>query len=160
MFSVCFVRPSIIPSFRPIKVCLLNSSYILAWISWGNKGHELLNQYFWYACFALTLNMNAVIRNPLVYWYVRAFSTGVSDLMYSPMKKELMPLIQFCTENLIIILWPNALSCLLLLSNLSLEIASQRYLRITVYRENSPPPVLFSPYDLSVNLKLGVFNHL
>ena len=31
-FSVCFVRPSVLPSFRPIKVCLLNSSYILAWI--------------------------------------------------------------------------------------------------------------------------------
>ena len=25
-------RPSVIPSFRHIKVCLLNSSYILAWI--------------------------------------------------------------------------------------------------------------------------------
>ena len=42
-FSVCFVRPSVILSFRPIKVCLLNSSYILAWI-WMKLSRDVVPQ--------------------------------------------------------------------------------------------------------------------
>ena len=34
---------SIIPSFRPIKVCLLNFSYILAWI-WMKLGTDVVPQ--------------------------------------------------------------------------------------------------------------------
>ena len=41
--TLAFSCPSVIPSFRPIKVCLLNSSYILAWI-WMKPGRDVAPQ--------------------------------------------------------------------------------------------------------------------